>query len=907
MLTKTTWRDDFGVLRGFDAGLGRSGTLYSLPALAEKHPNVARLPRSIKVLLESVLRNIDGVTVTSDHAKALIGWQPQQERDEVPLTVARVVLQDFTGTPLVCDLAAMRSTAKRLGKDPALVEPMVPVQLVIDHSVQLNVTRDPQALARNMELEYQRNRERYEFFKWGTAAFDTLSAVPPGFGIIHQVNLESLAKGVFQKDGLWYPDTLVGTDSHTTMINGIGVMGWGVGGIEAESAMLGEPVWLLAPDVIGVHLTGRLPEGSTITDAVLAVTEKLRAAKVVGKFLEFFGEGVAALSAADRATIANMAPEYGATMGFFPVDARTIDYFRSTGRTEAEVAVLENYYRAQDMFGCPMPGEIDYTRVIEMDLGAIRPAVAGPKRPQDRIDLTEVAAAFDRAYAAPVAAGGYERRSDVALRAPLAEAGEGLPADLGHGEVLIAAITSCTNTSNPDVLLAAGLLAQKAVARGLRVAPWIKTSFAPGSKVVTDYLAAAGLLAALETLGFGVAAYGCGVCAGNSGPLAPEIDAVVTGQDLVCAAVLSGNRNFEARINPSIRANYLMSPPLVVAYALAGSMRIDLTRDALGHDAEGRPVTLADIWPAPDEVAAFRKYAESPSFFRAAYADKEDGGALWDAVDAPEGQTYNWPPSTYIAEPPIFEGFGEHPVAPVPPQNARVLAILGDSITTDHISPAGSIKGSSPAGIWLRERQVAPEEFNTYGTRRGQHEVMIRGTFANVRLRNQMVPGVEGGFTRIAPGDEVLSIFDAAQHYAKTQTPLIILAGEEYGSGSSRDWAAKGTKLLGVRAVIARSFERIHRSNLIGMGVLPCQFLGTDSAASLGLDGFETISLTGAEIAVDGTITPKSCLLMTAVRLDGSKVETELLIRLDSAIEAEYFRHGGVPNYVLRKLLFGQG
>lgn len=915
MPTKTQ-NDLFGVRRTFDTGMGRLGQLYSLPALGEAgYAGIARLPVSIRILLESVLRQADGSTVTREHVEALANWQPNAVRDEVPFTVSRVVLQDFTGTPLVCDLAAMRSAALRLGKSPEVVEPLVPVQLVIDHSVQINETGGADSLFRNMELEYERNRERYEFFKWGTQAFNTLTAVPPGFGIIHQVNLEALAKGVFERDGVFVPDTLVGTDSHTTMINGIGVVGWGVGGIEAESAMLGQPVYLVAPDVVGVNLTGALREGVTITDAVLVITERLRAAKVVGKFVEFFGAGVASLSATDRATIANMAPEYGATMGFFPVDEQTVAYYRTTGRSEDEIALLEAYHRAQGLFGCPREGDIDYSSTIVIDLAAIRPSVAGPKRPQDRIELDHVASRFCELFSAPVEAGGYARSTDIADRAPVrarASVSQGatalaadtkaapLPETLGHGDILVAAITSCTNTSNPDVLLAAGLLARNAVARGLQVAPWIKTSFAPGSRVVTDYLDAAGLLPALEQLGFGVVAYGCGVCAGNSGPLAPAIDDTVNDADLVCAAVLSGNRNFEARIHPSLRANFLMSPPLVVAYAIAGSVQVDLATEPLGHDADGKPVLLADIWPTSADIEAMRPFADDPTSFRRAYANKEDGGRLWDAVEAPSGQTYTWPASTYIAEPPIFDGFSEEVIPPAPVEGARVLAILGNSITTDHISPAGMIKQNSPAGKWLQERQVAPADFNTYGTRRGQHEVMIRGTFANVRLRNLMVPGTEGGFTRIAGSDIPVTIFDAAEHYRASKTPLVLFAGEEYGSGSSRDWAAKGTFLLGVRAVIARSFERIHRSNLIGMGVLPLQFIGSDSAETLGLDGTETISIAG----MTHPVAPRSTLQLVIDRADGTSLSRDVLVRIDSTIESEYFRHGGVPKYVLRKLLF---
>ena len=908
-------RDVFNVRRSFEAGPGRESLLYSLPALAAQgYPALSRLPVSIRILLESGLRNCDGEVITHRHVEALANWQPRQApREEVSLNVARVVLQDFTATPLIADLAAMRATAARLGKDPATVEPLVPVQLVIDHSVQIDARGSADAVARNMELEYARNKERYAFFKWGTQAFETLTAVPPGFGIVHQVNLEALAKGVFERDGVTIPDTLVGTDSHTTMINGIGVLGWGVGGIEAEAAMLGQPLFFEAPDVVGVRLAGRLAEGVTITDVVLSITERLRKAKVVGKFVEFFGPGAAALTAMDRATIANMAPEYGATLALFPVDDRTVAYYRETGRSEAEVEAISRYFKAQGLYGSPADGEIDYSGLIEIDLSSIRPSVAGPKRPQDRIELPDVASTFDRLYGAPVAEGGYGRSSPIGQRVPtqtpaLASHGNAalkaeatpLPADQGHGDVVIAAITSCTNTSNPDLLLTAGLLAQKAVEKGLSVAPWIRTSFAPGSRIVTDYLAAAGLLPALEQLGFGVAAYGCAVCAGNSGPLDPSIEATIAAGDLVCAAVLSGNRNFEARIHPALRANFLMSPPLVIAYALAGSVRVDLATEPLGHDGDGNPVTLAEIWPSSQEIGAVRRFTRDPEAFKRVYARKEQGGALWDAIESPAGATYSWPPSTYIAQPPFFDDFAEEPAPRPRIADARILALLGDSITTDHISPAGMIKPSSPAGLWLQERQIAPAEFNAYGARRGHHEVMLRGTFANVRLRNLAVPGSEGGVTRLEPDGEVMPISDAAAIYRERGTPLVVIAGEEYGTGSSRDWAAKGTYLLGVKAVVARSFERIHRSNLIGMGVLPLQFRPGESAQTLGLDGSETITLPGSA----GKIAPRAEIGLVITRKDGTRVETVLTARIDTEVEADYLINGGIPHYVLRKLLF---
>lgn len=882
----------------FTAADGRVHRFCSLPSLAKTgYPGIARLPRSIRILLESALRNCGKPGTTAAHIKALANWSPDGQRTEVPLSVGRVVLQDFTGTPLVCDLAAMRDAMVRAGSDPALVEPQIPVQLVIDHSVQINHARSADALRRNLELEYDRNAERYAFFKWGNAAFENFTTVPPGFGIIHQVNLESLAKGVSETDGIWHPDTLVGTDSHTTMINGIGILGWGVGGIEAESAMLGQPVTLVAPDVVGVELTGRLPEGVTITDAVLVVTERLRAHGVVGKFVEFFGAGAASLSATDRATIANMAPEYGATIGLFPTDDRTIDYFRATGRNDADVAMLEAYYKAQGMFGMPMPGDIDYSEHLQIDLGRIVPSVAGPKRPQDRIDLSDVSETFERLMAAPVGDGGYDRAAELERRSPVAAAPD-MPEDLGQGDILIAAITSCTNTSNPEVLMTAGLLARNAVAAGLSVPPWIKTSFTPGSRVVAHYLTAAGLMAPLEQLGFGISAYGCGACAGNSGPLDPALDAAIAADDLVCAAVLSGNRNFEARIHPSIRANFLMSPPLVVAYALAGSIRVDLTSVPLGQGNDGGPVHLRDIWPSARDIEAALVHAGDAQAYRDIYAVSDPGGQLWQQVDSPEGTTYGWPDSTYIARPPFFEHFDADDDADAAIEGASILIILGDSVTTDHISPAGVIAPDSPAGKWLQARGVAPAEFNTYGARRGHHEVMMRGAFSNPRLRNRIAGGIEGGVTRIEGKGDLLSIFDAAQAYQAMARPLVIVAGREYGSGSSRDWAAKGTNLLGVRAVIAQSFERIHRSNLVGMGVIPCQWSEGVSAETLGLDGTERISLPDLK----HPIAPRGRTRLVIDRADGAREEQEVTLHIDSAPEAEQIAAGGLGRLILRRL-----
>ncbi len=837
--------------------------------------------------------------MTDAHIEALANWQPGGRRGEVPLTVARVVLQDFTGTPLICDLAAMRDAAARFGKSPELIEPQVPVQLVIDHSVQINAT-GPGSLRRNTDLECQRNRERYEFFKWGTQAFENLTTFPPGSGIVHQINLEHLAQGVGEDGCLCFPDTLVGTDSHTTMINGIGILGWGVGGIEAETAMLGQPIYLTAPDVVGVALRGQLREGVTTTDAVLVIVERLRQVGVVGKFVEFHGDGAANLSATDRSTIANMAPEYGATTGFFPVDGETIEYYRNTGRSGDQVDLIEGYFRAQGLFGMPAEGQIDYSDTIEIDLSAIEPCVAGPKRPQDRIALAALSGRFDALYQAPVQDGGYDRDSPIDTRTPVTGSAAGGPTDLGHGDILIAAITSCTNTSNPKVLIAAGLLAQKAVAAGLTVPHWIKTSFAPGSRAVTEYLKTAGLMPALKALGFDVSAYGCAVCAGNSGPLEPEIEDAIRQGDLVCAAVLSGNRIFEARIHPALRANFLMSLPLVVAYALAGTVRTDLSSQPIRSDPQGKPVYLTDIWPSNAEIEAALAFSSDPETYRSVYVSQTPEDRLWDDIECPQGSVFDWKESAYVAEPPLFRDFGELPSPMKPILDARALVILGDSITTDHISPAGRIDPASPAGQWLVSHGTNPADFNTYGAYRGQHEVMIRGTFANVRLRNALVPGTEGGFTRIDGTGERQNIFDASRIYRERSTPLVVIAGKEYGCGSSRDWAAKGTAFLGVRAVIAQSFERIHRSNLVGMGVLPCQFNPGDSAASLGLDGTESISIEGLEHPPH----PGSDARLVATKPDGTRIEATITVRIDSTMECEYFRHGGMPSYLLRNILF---
>jgi aconitate hydratase len=895
----------FKTLKDFELKSGKTGQFYSLPALAKTFPNVKRLPVSIRIVLEAVLRNVDGKKVTEQHVEQLAGWRPNDKRtDEIPFIVARVVLQDFTGVPLLADLAAMRSVADKMGKDPKRIEPLVPVDLVVDHSVMIDHYGTPDALDLNMKLEFQRNKERYQFMKWGMQAFDTFKVVPPGIGIVHQVNLEYLARGVHAKaDGrrkIYYPDTLVGTDSHTTMINGIGVVGWGVGGIEAEAGMLGQPVYFLTPDVVGVHLKGKLREGVTATDLVLRITEMLRKEKVVGKFVEFFGKGTSTLALPDRATIANMAPEYGATMGFFPVDDKTIAYFEGSGRTKDEIDAFASYFKAQGLFGVPEAGSIDYSKVVELDLATVAPSLAGPKRPQDRIEIGAVKSTFAELFAKPVADNGFNKPAgqlDEVYTTP-----SGLK--LRNGDVLIAAITSCTNTSNPGVLLAAGLLAKKAAARGLKVAPHIKTSLAPGSRVVTEYLEKAGLLPHLATLGFSVAAYGCTTCIGNAGDLTPEINEAITRHDMVCAAVLSGNRNFEARIHPNLRANFLASPPLVVAYAIAGNVTIDLMTEPLGQDTQGRDVYIGDVWPTSEEIDALMKYAMNAKTFKRLYSDMTKDHVLWNGVPAAAGQVYDWPRSTYIAEPPFFEAFSMTPTASGSIAGARALGLFGDSITTDHISPAGSIKEASPAGKYLLANGVIKADFNSYGARRGNHDVMMRGTFANVRIKNLIVPAgpdgsrEEGGVTIHQPSGEKMFIYDAAMKYIAQGVPTVVFGGEEYGTGSSRDWAAKGTQLLGVRAVVARSFERIHRSNLVGMGVLPLQFKGTDSWESVGIRGDETF-----DIAFPTEMKPQQDIVMTIHAADGTTRTVTLLSRIDTPIEVDYFRHGGILPYVLRELM----
>ena len=873
--------------------------------------DLPRLPVSLRIVLESLLRNRDGERVRDADVEALASWKPRAERTaEIPFVVARVLLQDFTGVPLVVDLAAMRDAAG----NPKLIEPLVPVELVVDHSVQVDYWGEPDALARNMDIEMTRNRERYAFLKWGAQAFDGFRIVPPGFGICHQVNLEYLARGVITKNGVTYPDTLVGTDSHTTMVNGLGIVGFGVGGIEAEAAMLGQPVYFLTPDVVGVHLHGRLRPGVTATDLVLSVTELLRKTKVVGKFVEYHGEGAASLAVPDRATIANMSPEYGATIGYFPPDEQTCAYLAATGRAKEHVDAFRAYFQAQGMFGMPQAGAIDYSQTVDLDLASVEPCVAGPKRPQDRIPLAKLRENFRSSLGGrendprrkvtlgsrkQIASGGGTQNPDVVPvgrvselemmnNRPTPDRVDGncpvIDADLGHGDVLIAAITSCTNTSNPAVMLAAGLLAKKAVARGLQVRDTVKTSLAPGSRVVTEYLGKAGLLEPLAKLGFHVVGYGCTTCIGNSGPLDPALEQVIAQNDIVAAAVLSGNRNFEARIHQSIRANFLASPPLVVAYALAGTVDIDLA-----HDPIAPGVYLRDLWPTPEELAAALREAAPPEVYRQIYAGAETGSDEWQAISAAAGLLYGWDPkSTYIRLPPYFEGFGPTPPPMTDIRGARALALFGDSVTTDHISPAGAIKPNSPAGQYLREHGVAQADFNSYGARRGNHEVMMRGTFANVRIRNLMAPGTEGGVTIHQPSGDKMTIYDAAMRYANEGVPLVVFAGAEYGTGSSRDWAAKGTRLLGVRAVFAKSFERIHRSNLVGMGVLPCQ-----------LD--ETLELSGNEsfdFAI-GDLTPQARATLV---INGSR-KVPVTVRIDTPIEVEYYRHGGILPYVLRRLM----
>jgi aconitate hydratase len=958
--------DEFKTLTKFDAGNGREGFFHSLPALEEQGiGKISRLPVSIRIVLESVLRNCDGKKVRRKDVETLANWNAKKPaNEEIPFVVARIVLQDFTGVPLVVDLAAMRSAVSRLGGDPKLIEPLVPVDLVVDHSVQVDFFGSAEALRLNLEMEFKRNRERYQFLKWGQQAFKTFQLIPPGIGIVHQVNLEYLAKGVLsskpesgdRKPETFYPDTLVGTDSHTTMINGLGVVGWGVGGIEAEAGMLGQPVYFLTPEVVGVHLTGKLGEGVTATDLVLHITQMLRAQKVVGKFIEFYGEGAVSLPVPDRATIGNMSPEYGATMGFFPIDQESVKYLRATGRTEEQCLAFENYFRAQKMFGMPRKGEIDYSVDLELNLGEVQPGVAGPKRPQDRINLPALGDTFRSLLEKPVTDGGYGKQNgDLSAKYPVQL--NGTPPDdgdmpstdkrdqgmepgeernkmemvanrptpdtarelksstgdpfqhgqsrIGHGSVLIAAITSCTNTSNPSVMLAAGLLAKKAVERGLQVDPAVKTSLAPGSRVVSDYLDKTGLQKYLDQLGFNLVGYGCTTCIGNSGPLHPKIEKAISDYDLVAASVLSGNRNFEARVHQNIKANFLMSPPLVVAFALAGRVDVDLTKEPIGKDKGGKETFLRDLWPSLGEIRDAMQSALKPEVFRRLYRDFANQNPKWNEIPSSVGEVYQWDEkSDYIHEPPFFQDFSMEVGHIDEIRGARALGIFGDSVTTDHISPAGAIKASSPAGQYLVSRGIKPEDFNSYGSRRGNDLVMTRGTFANVRIKNLMVPGTEGGVTRYFGNrkpetGETMSIYDAAMEYQRAGVPLVILAGHEYGTGSSRDWAAKGTRLLGVKAVVAASFERIHRSNLVGMGVLPLQFLDGVTAQSLGLDGSQTFSIGGLSDAVQ----PGQQLTLEIETKDNQKRYVPVKLRIDTPIEIDYYRHGGILPFVLRQLM----
>ncbi|MBE36325.1 MAG: aconitate hydratase AcnA [Opitutaceae bacterium] len=894
----------FNTLQTFSAN-GAPHQFYSLPALEAAGFPVSKLPVCIRLVVESLLRNCDGKRVNEAAIKALASWQAKEARtEEIPFVVARIVLQDFTGVPLLVDLAAMRAAVERLGKDPKIIEPLVPVDLVVDHSVQVDFAGSAEALKQNLELEFTRNRERYQFLKWGMQAFDTFKVVPPGIGIVHQVNLEYLAKGVLNQDSVYYPDTLVGTDSHTTMINGLGIVGWGVGGIEAEAGMLGQPVYFLTPDVVGVYLTGALREGVTATDLALTITEMLRAAKVVGKFVEFYGPGAKALPVVDRATIANMAPEYGATMGFFPIDAETTNYLRATGRTDEQLETYEAYYKAQNLWGIPEKGEIEYSTDLDLDLATVVPSVAGPKRPQDRIVLPELKEAFTSSLSRPVPEAGFGKTSeDLGKQVAVSAAGIGGAATrdgtLSDGSVVIAAITSCTNTSNPSVMLAAGLLAKKAVEKGLTVNPMVKSSLAPGSRVVTDYLEKTGLTPYLDELGFQTVGYGCTTCIGNSGPLHPKIEEAVTSNNLVAASVLSGNRNFEARVHQNVRANFLMSPPLVVAFALAGRVDIDMDNDPIGKDKEGADVYLKDIWPSLQEVRDQMQAALKPEVFRKLYKDFAEQNPKWNEIPSTTGNVYAFDAdSTYIQEPPFFTDFSMTPDDIKPITGARALGVFGDSVTTDHVSPAGAIKKDSSAGQYLVDNNVGFADFNSYGSRRGNDRVMTRGTFANVRIKNLMLKGKEGGYT-LGPDGQETSIFDAAMAHQKSGTPLVVIAGQEYGTGSSRDWAAKGTNLLGVKAVVAQSYERIHRSNLVGMGVLPLQFKEGEGAQSLNLDGSEIYDVIG----LDDSVKPQQDLTLRITRQNGDMQDVSVRCRIDTPIEIDYYQHGGILHYVLRQIV----
>ena len=892
----------FNTLQTFEAD-GQRIHYYSLPALeAQGIGKVSNLPVSIRILLESLLRNYDNQQITEQGIVDLANWDPKQPKSvEIPFKPARVLAQDFTGVPLLVDLAAMRSAVEELGGDPQIIEPLVPVDLVIDHSVQVDAYGTANALQINTQREFERNKERYEFLKWGQQAFDKFRVIPPSIGIVHQVNLEYLAKLVvpdtINGETIAYPDTLVGTDSHTTMINGLGIVGWGVGGIEAEAAMLGQPVYILTPEVLGVHMKGALKEGVTATDLVLTVVQRLRETNVVGKFVEFFGEGVEALSTPDRATISNMCPEYGATVGFFPSDAESVGYLRATGRDESHLELVTAYLKNQNMLGIPKTDEVEYSEVLIVDLDEIEPSIAGPKRPQDRIALSKVKETFPRLLTAPLTEGGYGL-SQAELEGHRQQAESA--GSITHGDVAIAAITSCTNTSNPSVMIAAGLVAKKAVEHGIRVPDSVKTSLAPGSRVVTEYLQGTGLLPYLEKLGFNVVGYGCTTCIGNSGPLDEDIQSAIEARNLVAVSVLSGNRNFEARVHRDVKASFLMSPPLVVAYALAGRVDVDLTSEPLGHNDDNEPVYLRDVWPTREEIADLIAQSLDANTFKRLYAEIANQAPEWDELDIPTGELYHWSEeSTYIQKPPFFEGFKLEPTPITDIQGARVLAILGDSVTTDHISPAGAIGADSPAGKYLIEHGVERRDFNTYGARRGNDQVMSRGTFANNRIKNAMLPDVEGGYTVTYPSGEQTTMYEAGQHYLQQNTPLVVFTGKEYGAGSSRDWAAKGPKLLSVKAVVAESYERIHRSNLIGMGILPLEFKEGESAASLGLKGSEVINITGFA----DNLQPGQTATMEWIDESGAKRSTELLIRIDAPIEVEYYQHGGILDYVIRNLM----
>ena len=899
--------DTFNSLKKIATPDGQEASYYALHSLEEQGiGKLGRLPVSIRIVLESVLRNCDGKTITKEHVKTLANWNANNpSKDEIPFMVSRILLQDFTGVPLLVDLAAMRDAVNLLGEDPTLIEPLVPVDLVVDHSVQVDRAGSDDALEENIAKEFERNKERYEFLKWGQQAFKTFNVIPPAVGIVHQVNLEHLANVVIRKEDdnglVLYPDSLMGTDSHTTMINGLGLVGWGVGGIEAEAGMLGQPIYFQTPEVIGVHITGKLGKGVTATDLTLRITELLRQEKVVGKFVEYLGEGARDLGVADRATIANMAPEYGATMGYFPIDDKTLEYLRNTGRSEEQVTLVESYYKAQGLWGIPLKGEVDYTKIVELNLSNIKPSVAGPKRPQDRIEVPELKEKFLQLFEKPISEGGYGKNTeDLEDKGHLMVTSTSRSTKIRHGSVLIAAITSCTNTSNPSVMIAAGLLAKKAYNLGLTIPNYVKTSLAPGSRVVTEYLRKTDLQKHLDALGFHTVGYGCTTCIGNSGPLHPLIETSSKDEDLIAASVLSGNRNFEARVHPSIKANFLMSPPLVVAYALAGRVDINLDTEPLGKDKEGNPVLLKDIWPSHEEIGTLIAEGLTPEIYSQKYSNIDDANTQWNKIKIAEGALYKWNSrSTYIQKPPFFENFGMELNELRSLENLRPMALFGDSVTTDHISPAGAISSTTPAGEYLTKHGLEPKLYNSFGSRRGNDQVMTRGTFGNVRIKNQLADGKEGGYTKLMPEGKVVSIYEACQEYKSRGESLIVFAGSDYGMGSSRDWAAKGTSLLGIRAVVAKSFERIHRSNLIGMGVLPLQFKNGESYKSLGITGEETISVKG--FSLDSK--PGTALTLNIKRASGEEFEAEVDLRIDTEIEFTYYKHGGILPFVLRRLV----